>query len=65
MGQNASMLAWTFEQVDGKLRDIMRGIAEKAISTAREYGDELNLVKGANIAGFKRVADAMMDQGIY
>ena len=64
MSQNAGHISWSFDEVDGKLRDIMANIYEAAASAAAEYGHEGNLVVGANIAGFKKVADAMMAQGI-
>ena len=64
MSQNAEHLSWTFEEVDGKLEQLMRGIYHNCADTAAEYGHEGNLVVGANIAGFKKVADAMMAQGI-
>ena len=64
MSQNAEHLSWTFEEVDSKLEGIMRGIYHVAADAAKEYGHEGNLVVGANIAGFKKVADAMMAQGI-
>ena len=64
MSQNAEHLSWTFEEVDAKLEGIMRGIYHVAADAAKEYGHEGNLVVGANIAGFKKVADAMMAQGI-
>lgn len=58
------MQNWTFEQVDSQLRAIMKNIFIAADSTAKEYGQPGNLVLGANIAGFKRVADAMIEQGV-
>ena len=58
------MTAWTFEEVDAKLFNIMKGIHENAAETAREFGAEGNLVLGANIAGFVKVADAMIAQGV-
>ena len=64
MAQNASMLSWTFEEVDAKLAQIMKNIFETASSTAAEFGQPTNLVLGANIAGFKKVADAMIEQGL-
>ncbi|MBF0178788.1 MAG: NADP-specific glutamate dehydrogenase [Magnetococcales bacterium] len=65
MSQNASMEQWDFDTVDFKLHGIMRQIHETCRETARAYGDVHNLVMGANIAGFRRVADAMLDQGIH
>ncbi len=64
MAQNASMVSWTFEEVDAKLDQIMKNIFESASSTAAEFGEPTNLVLGANIAGFKKVADAMIEQGL-
>ena len=64
MAQNASMVSWTFEEVDAKLAQIMKNIFDTASSTAAEFGQPTNLVLGANIAGFKKVADAMIEQGL-
>jgi glutamate dehydrogenase (NADP+) len=64
MAQNASMQQWRFEEVDMKLQGIMRGIYKTAAETAKEFGQPHNLVLGANIAGFRKVADAMIDQGV-
>jgi glutamate dehydrogenase (NADP+) len=64
MAQNASMVSWTFEEVDAKLDQIMKNIFDAASSTAAEFDEPTNLVLGANIAGFKRVADAMIEQGL-
>jgi len=64
MSQNAEHLSWTFEEVDGKLQDIMSSIYKASSEAAKEYGHEGNLVFGANIAGFLKVADAMMAQGV-
>ena len=64
MSQNAAMQKWTFEEVDEKLKATMRNICQNVASTAKEYGSEGNYVDGANIAGFKRVADAMIAEGI-
>lgn len=64
MSQNSMRLSWTFEEVDAKLKDIMVNIYKNASKAAKEYGHEDNLVVGANIAGFKKVADAMLAQGI-
>ncbi|MDR2725139.1 MAG: NADP-specific glutamate dehydrogenase [Candidatus Adiutrix sp.] len=63
MAQNASMQSWTFEEVDNRLKGIMRGIYTASAQTAREFGDPTNLVMGANIAGFRKVAQAMIDLG--
>jgi glutamate dehydrogenase (NADP+) len=64
MSQNASMSRWSFEQVDKKLHDTMAEIAKRVILTSKDYGVDGNLMHGANIAGFKRVADAMIHEGI-
>ena len=64
MSQNSQRLSWTFEEVDEKLKGIMAGIYEKAADAAERYGVPGNFVAGANIAGFEKVADAMMSQGI-
>ena len=63
MSQNSERLSWTFEEVDAKLHAIMVNIYKNAATTAKEYGFEGNLVVGANIAGFLKVADAMLAQG--
>ena len=64
MSQNSERLSWTFEEVDEKLHGIMKNIYHAADDAAKEYGVEGNYVMGANIAGFKKLADAMMAQGI-
>lgn len=64
MSQNSERLSWTFEEVDAKLRDIMVNICHNAAAAADRYGASGNYVVGANIAGFEKVADAMMAQGI-
>ena len=64
MSQNHEHLSWTFEEVDRKLQGIMNSIYVAASSAAKEYGHEGDLVFGANIAGFLKVADAMMAQGV-
>ena len=64
MAQNSMKLSWTFEEVDAKLHLIMKNIYNSAVTCANEYGFEGNLVVGANIAGFKRVADAAIAQGV-
>ena len=63
MAQNASMTSWSFEEVDSRLHDIMRHIFKVSYETSKEFGQEGNLVLGSNIAGFRKVADAMIDQG--
>ena len=64
MSQNAEHLSWTFEEVDEKLQGIMKSIYHSCAIAAKEYGMEGDYVAGANIAGFKKVADAMIAQGI-
>ena len=64
MSQNSERLSWTFEEVDQKLHGIMKNIFHNAYNASKEYGFEGNLVVGANIAGFLKVADAMKWQGI-
>ena len=64
MSQNSMRYSWSAEEVDAKLHDIMKNIYESSVAAAREFGMEGNLVAGANIAGFLKVADAMMAQGV-
>lgn len=64
MSQNSQRYSWTFEEVDAKLHDIMKNIYHNSANAAKEYGMEGNLVAGANIAGFLKVANAMLAQGI-
>ena len=64
MSQNSMRLSWTFEEVDAKLHDIMVNIYHTSAKAAEEYGMKGNLVAGANIAGFLKVANAMMAQGL-
>jgi len=64
MSQNSMRYSWTFSEVDQKLKEIMISIHRKSSEAAREYGFEDNLVVGANIAGFLKVADAMLEQGV-
>ncbi|MFR4199482.1 MAG: NADP-specific glutamate dehydrogenase [Ruminococcus sp.] len=64
MSQNSERLSWTFEEVDAKLKGIMINIFHNAYDRSKEYGVEGNLVVGANIAGFLKVADAMKWQGV-
>ena len=64
MSQNSQRLSWTFEEVDAKLKDIMVNIFHNLDAAAKEYGMEGNYVAGANIAGFLKVADAMLAQGV-
>ena len=64
MSQNSERLHWTFEEVDGKLQGIMVNIFHACDDAAKKYGCEGNLVAGANIAGFEKVAEAMIAQGV-
>lgn len=64
MAQNSSMEQWSLEKVDLKLKQIMANIYQQSATTAAEFGDPSNLVLGANIAGFRKVADAMIEQGV-
>jgi glutamate dehydrogenase (NADP+) len=64
MSQNSQRYSWSFEEVDAKLREIMIDIYQKSSDAAKEYGNEGNLIIGANIAGFIKVANAMIAQGI-
>ena len=64
MSQNSLRLSWTFEEVDERLKNIMKNIYANAANAAEAYGMKGNLVAGANIAGFTKVADAMLMQGI-
>ncbi len=64
MSQNSLRLNWTREEVDARLRGIMRAIHKQCVDAAKAYGVEGNYVAGANIAGFKKVADSMLDQGL-
>ncbi|MEO7067168.1 MAG: NADP-specific glutamate dehydrogenase [Rhodanobacter sp.] len=65
MAQNSSMQQWTMERVDNQLHEIMEGIYRSCTQAAAEFGEPHNLVLGANIAGFRKVADAMIEQGVY
>ena len=64
MSQNSLRLSWTFEEVDARLKSIMEEIFKTCSETAKEYGMEGNYMAGANIAGFIKVADSMLAQGI-
>jgi len=64
MSQNSARLSWSFEEVDSKLKGIMAGIFRSMDDAAKEYGKPGNFVVGANIAGFKKVAKAMLAQGV-
>ncbi len=64
MSQDSGRLSWTFEKVDRKLQDIMVNIFHNLDDAAKLYGKEGNYVAGANIAGFLKVAEAMLAQGV-
>ena len=64
MSQNSYRLSWTFEEVDGKLKSIMENIVANSLEAAKEYGHEGDLMLGANAAGFVKVANAMVAQGV-
>ncbi|MDR0490460.1 MAG: NADP-specific glutamate dehydrogenase, partial [Oscillospiraceae bacterium] len=64
MSQNSARLSWTFEEVDSRLKNIMKGIYNYGASAAKEYGQKDNFVVGSNIAGFLKVANAMLAQGV-
>jgi glutamate dehydrogenase (NADP+) len=64
MSQNSQRLSWTREEVDARLKGIMQAIHGAAFKTAKEFGEPTNYVMGANIAGFVKVADSMIDQGV-
>src|SRR5699024_1685027 len=64
MAQNSSRVAWTFEEVDDQLQEIMENIYRQLDQVAREYGHKGDVDKSANNAGFKRIADAMIVQGV-
>lgn len=64
MAQNSARLKWTFEEVDKQLKNIMQTIYRNVVNAANEYGHPGNLVVGANIAGFTKVADTMIEQGV-
>ena len=64
MSQNSMRLSWSREEVDKKLHGIMKSIHTACVSTAEQYGTPGNYVNGANIAGFVKIADAMLDQGV-
>lgn len=63
MAQNASMTYWDFEEVDRRLHCIMQGIYDRSSETAKEFNEPTNLVLGSNIAAFRKIADAMIQQG--
>lgn len=64
MSQNSIRLSWTFEEVDNRLKDIMKNIYKQVTETAIEFNNKNNFVMGANIAGFKKVATAMLAEGV-
>ena len=64
MSQNSYRLSWTFEEVDGKLKSIMENVVANSLGAAKEYGHEGDLMLGANAAGFVKVANAMVAQGV-
>ena len=64
MTQNSERLSWTFEEVNAKLEQIMVNIYHNIDDAAKRYGMEGNYVAGANIAGFEKVANAMLAQGV-
>lgn len=64
MSQNSERLSWSFEEVDAKLQGIMVNICHNMADAAKKYGNEGNYVMGANVAGFEKVAEAMLAQGI-
>ena len=65
MTQNSMRLSWTFEEVDAKLKGIMENIFKQAHEASEKYGCPRNYVAGANIAGFTKVADAMLAEGVF
>lgn len=64
MAQNSMRLKWSFEEVDGRLQEIMKNIYRNCVDATEEFDNATNLIQGANIAGFKKVADAMIAQGV-
>ena len=64
MSQNSERLSWSFEEVDAKLQSIMINITHNMDEAAKRYGHEGDYVMGANIAGFEKVVDAMLAQGV-
>jgi glutamate dehydrogenase (NADP+) len=64
MAQNSMRYSWTREEVDNRLHMIMKSIHKTCIDTSEKYGTKGNYVNGANIGGFIKVADAMLDQGV-
>lgn len=64
MAQNSGKISWTFDEIDTKLKEIMKDIYQRCMTEANNYGFTNNLAIGANIAGFKRIADALIVQGV-
>jgi glutamate dehydrogenase (NADP+) len=64
MSQNSLRLSWSREEVDARLKGIMKSIHDNAYNAAEQFGQKGNYVMGANIAGFVKVADAMLAQGV-
>ena len=64
MSQNSMRYSWSAAEVDAKLKDIVKNIYDSSVAAAKKYGMEGNLVAGANIAGFLKVADAMLAYGV-
>ena len=64
MSQNSMRICWLRDEVDGRLQEIMKSIHQACVEAAAAYGTPGNYVNGANIAGFLKVANAMMDQGV-
>ncbi|MBQ7596437.1 MAG: NADP-specific glutamate dehydrogenase, partial [Clostridia bacterium] len=65
MAQNSERLVWSEEEVDQQLHKMMKNIHDSSVKAAEEYGLGYDLVDGANIAGFAKVAQAMLDQGCF
>ena len=65
MSQNSERLVWTAEEVDARLKTMMKNIYDKSVQAAEKYGLGYDLIAGGNIAGFEKVAEAMMEQGIF
>ena len=64
MAQNSMRMSWSFDEVDAKLQEIMKSIYQNCIDASEEFGQGGNLIAGANIAGFQKVADTMVEQGV-
>ena len=65
MSQNSMRYSWTSEEVDAKLHEIMKSIVNNSLAASQKYGLGFDLIKGGNIAGFEKVADAMIKQGLF